>query len=530
MEMVKRDSDITKDHVQLILFVLAAVIAALRLQTYSEPLERDMGGYQVFADLIRHGGRFFEGVIMDQKPPLVEWTWILGQTVAGYGRGSIYLLNVLVGVASLIGYFLAGRLAGGTNRTGIWAAAVWTVISGHLLLEANQPNTEAFINVFDLFAFVMMARIQGNEKFLKNILLIGVCFAAASLYKHVMVVVPFFVGSAYIAFPPEGRTRHRAILDMLIIGAVGVAVWSLMTFYFWGTGRLSNMILALFTFNQYYASGSSSGPIANVIHSFVWNRLFPKPLYFAVPLILLGVTGLGIAWKKKQFAPWIWLVGLALGTQVAMALPGRFFPHYYQLWFPFLIVSAAWGLTAFERFTKMPRRIMVGVASLVLVILVCVEAPDYLFKSPEDWSRAKYGEIFIRSDSLAHLINQVLLPDETFYQLGNEAQLYVLTGRHCPSVTVDVFLGRGPMSGRLTEKLMEDFQKNPPDLFVLSMLTLMPPSNPFMPRNHPVFKWLQENYKPAHGIEKQAPFVLFTRNGSALEKRLAAEQRPKTND
>ena len=520
-------SDLTKERTQLILFVLAAVIAALRLQTYSEPLERDIGVYQVLADLLRHGARLFEGVTIDQKPPMVECTWIFAQTVAGYGRGSVYFLNVLAGVASLIGYFFAGRLAGGTNKTGIWAAAVWTVVSGHLLLEANQPNTEVFINAFDLFAFGLMAGIAGNQRCLKKILLIGACFAAASLYKHTLVVIPFFVGCAYIAFPPEGRTRRRAALDMLIIGAVGGAAWSLMTLYFWATGRLPMMVLALFKYNLAYSSSSSGGPLVNVIHSFVWNRLFPRSLYFAVPLILLGVSGIAIALKNKRFSPWIWLAGLALGTQVAVALSGRFFPHYYQLWFPFLIVSAAWGLTAFERFTEMPRRLTVGVAGLVLMILVWGEAPDYLFKSPEDWSfakykqqygpkyGAKYGAIFIRSDLVANLILKILLPEETFYQLGSEPQLYVLTGRHCPSLITDDSLGRGPLGDWCSKRIFEDLAGHPPDLFVFSKLATVS-------RNHPIFKWVEENYRLAPGIVNLDPFVLLVRKGSPLEKRLEA--------
>jgi len=290
----------------LILFLLAAVIATMRLHTYYEPTERDVACYQVMAHEMMNGGRLFEGALIDQKPPGVECTWAFGQMVAGYGRGSTYFLNVLAAVATLIGVFFAGRLANGSNKTGLWAAAFWTVVSGHLLLEANQPNTEVFINAFTIAGFALFAGVRGSGSNLKPLLLAGACFAAASLYKHVVVVVPALLCCTNLLLPPEGRSRRQALGDLLIIGAVGAAAWGAMVSYFAATGRFQNLLMGLVLFNQYYSSTytHSGGLFSNILDSLHFAKLFPQALYFSIPLILLGIAGIVLAVATKKPRPW----------------------------------------------------------------------------------------------------------------------------------------------------------------------------------------------------------------------------------
>lgn len=279
-------------------------------------------------------------------------------------------------------------------------------------------------------------------------------------------------------------------------------------------------MMGLVYFNQYYSSidVNSGGPLSNVLGSLQFAKLFPPQLYFSVPLILLSFTGITLALAKKKPLPWILLIGLAIGTQVEVALPGHFYPHYYQLWFPFLIIGSAWGLASLEVFRVLSRPATHAAAIVVLVILAAIEAPDYFSKSANEWSRQKYGDIFIKGEEVAKLINSVLLPNETFYQLGSETQLYVIAGRKCPSVGVDYYMSAGPMAERMTKLLFEDFSKAPPDLFILYRWSEIRES-------HPVYEWVRINYVPAPRIMNPDPFFLFVRKGSELEKRLTAAAR-----
>ncbi|MGB8354780.1 MAG: hypothetical protein WCD79_12875 [Chthoniobacteraceae bacterium] len=507
--------DVPWKYARLILFFLVGVIAAMRLCTYYEPNDRDIGCYQVMAHAMLNGGRLFDGALMDQKPPGVHCTWAFGQMVAGYGPGSTYFLNVLAASTTLIGVFLAGRLANGSNRTGLWAAAFWTVASGHLQLDCNQPNTEVFINAFTILGFGLFAGIRGDGRQLRRLLLAGACFAAASLYKHVVVIVPFFLCCINLVLPPEGRSRKQALGDMLIVGGVGAAVWGAMVSYFAATGRFQNLLMGLVLFNKYYTStaADSTGLVDNILHSLHFAQLLPNWLYFSIPLILLGITGIVLALVAKKPRPWVLLIGLAIGTHLEVALPGRFFAHYYQLWFPFLLIGSAWGLAALEMFTRINRKVIHGAAAAILVMLIVIEAPDYTL-SAGDWSRKKHGDVFLRAENLAHLINSILLPNETFFQLGPETELYLDTGRSCPSIIGDYGMNSGPLAAQMTKLLMDDCAKSPPDLFILVRYSEVG-------KSHPIYKWVLANYVPAPHLVDQDPFFLFVRKGSALERRLA---------
>jgi len=509
--------DIQAKYACLILLAMAYTLFSMRLHTYGEPIERDMGGYSTIAENILHGGRFFEGANMDQKPPLVHTTWALAQAVAGFGRGSIFLLNLLAGLGSMIGLYKAGTWITGRRFVGLWAAAFWTVVSGHLLLEANQPNTEVFINVFITFGFGLLLSIRGSANQTSKLILIGTCFAAATLYKHIVVVIPFFIGVGYLLTPPAGRSGKRAFQDLLLIASVGAFIWVAMIGYFAVTGRFQNLVLALVLFNKFYASSKfgGAGPIANVLHSLTLQRLFPPRLYFSLPFLGLVITGMLIAVRQQRrlLFPCLLLIGQAVGTQVAVALPGKFFPHYYQLWFPFLIIAASWGLGAILMLKPAPLRAVNLVGGVVLAILICIELPDYLTKTPVEWSRAKYGEIFVRTDQVATAINQLLLPDETFFQFGSECQLYTATGRRSPSIVCDYYAAMGPMAQMQTELMFKDFEKSPPDLLLVSKLAPIGP-------NYPLIPWLKGRYTLIRSLNFD-PFFAFARNGSKFQQRLA---------
>ena len=161
-----------------------------------------------------------------------------------------------------------------------------------------------------------------------------------------------------------------------------------------------------------------------------------------------------------------------------------------------------------------PLRSVNLVAGVVLAILTCIELPDYLQKTPEQWSRAKYGEIFVRTDQVATAINQLLLPDETFFQFGSECQLYTTTGRRSPSILCDFYAVVGPMAEMQTNLMFKDFEKSPPDLILVSKLAPIGPQYPLIP-------WLKGRYTLIRSLNFD-PFVAFARKGSKFEQRLAS--------
>jgi hypothetical protein len=126
------------------------------------------------------------------------------------------------------------------------------------------------------------------------------------------------------------------------------------------------------------------------------------------------------------------------------------------------------------------------------------------------------GEVFAISPSVAHEIDRLLLPDETFYVWGAETGLYYASSHELPtSVLYNYPLFQGPLTQSLSERTLKDLERSKPAL----VATLREPLQA-VPRDHPLEEWLRQHY---HGWadNRRGLFDLYVPTGSALEERLA---------
>src|SRR5437016_926282 len=141
----------------LFLLGLSCFIALARFHTYNEPLEHDITATAVIANEMRAGRPYYSDV-WENKPPALYIAHIAGQYLFGYGRGYLYALNVSLALISLFGVYVAASSLGMGRTAGLWAAVFWTLISGDMDLQANQPNTEASLNATLIWAFALFLR------------------------------------------------------------------------------------------------------------------------------------------------------------------------------------------------------------------------------------------------------------------------------------------------------------------------------------------------------------------------------------
>src|SRR3984893_7592140 len=218
----------------ILLVALCGVIFCSRLHTYHEPLERDLTAYAVTAHEMLAGKTLYRE-LWDHKPPAIHVTYAAAELIAGYGRNSIFLMNVLAAIATLLVCYSAGSVTGEGRVGGCFAAIFWTLISGDLALEANQPNTEVFMNAFLAAAFTLLVRAEQGNRGTGRAVIVGVLFAVASLYKQVVVVQPALLAIAYVACC-QSQLRKKAFVDVLIIAAIGIGIWGFVFGYFFARG------------------------------------------------------------------------------------------------------------------------------------------------------------------------------------------------------------------------------------------------------------------------------------------------------
>ena len=483
---------------------LCGVIFLLRLHTYDEPLERDLTTYAVIAHEMLNGKNLYSD-LWDHKPPAIHVTYAAAEWVAGYGRNSIFLMNVVAAMATLVACYFAGAAGGRGPVAGLVAATLWTLVSGDPSIQGNQPNTEVFLNVLLTAAFAIFVRAERNRIGFSGVLLLGVLFTIASFYKQIVILQAAFLSVTYLLCV-NGPARKRAFTEIGIVAAIGATGWSLLFGYFFLQKRGNAFVEAVFTYNRWY----SAYPPRFLSELWLWPGFSPDALVVALPIAALALIGLVIGLRVCPRQGWLLLLAFGTATYVTVQLPGWFFPHYYQLWLPPLVIGAGWGVELLRR--VLPQRFAWSshaLAGLCCVALVMMETPSYLAPA-KTWSVEKYGTIFGETEVLAARINKLLPPGATFYEWGNETGFYFATRREPPSGLIFAYpMQNGPLVRKLSGRLLGDLNRNKPEVMIAEHDTMA--LTPW----HPMVKWLQQNYRP---LWRTKSFAVMVRKGGAIDR------------
>jgi 4-amino-4-deoxy-L-arabinose transferase-like glycosyltransferase len=490
----------------LFLVILVLVLALARLRSYAEPMEWDVGTYATAAREIRFGEWLYADA-WDVKPPAIFATYVLAQTVAGDGHLHVYLLSVLAAVATMLGVWRAASVA--SPAAGAWAAAFYVAMCYEPWTGANLPNTEAFLNACVAWSFALWVWGDRATSW-RRWVAIGLLFATASLYKQVAVAPAAVLAAGELAF---ARDRRRAVANIAVAAVAGALAWSAVLAYFAATGRGWLIVQTLFV-----ASSAYSGNIAqNVAASLRPAQLFPPVLAFAIPVAVLALVGV-IAWRRS--APrdaWRRWAALAIGTHLAIALPGHFATHYEQLWFVPLAIGAGRGAAAIPRLLP-PRRQVLGYAAAGLALLVVIMPQLSWYAEPGDrWALRKHGPLFVWANGAAREADQMLLPTEGFYTWSDEAWAYALAHRRAPGPALWAYHATtGPMAPWLTRQTLANLQRHPPEL--IAVWGTSP-----QPADHPIPRWIVATYDPLPDPQRRRfPLSFWVRKGGPLRQRLTS--------
>jgi 4-amino-4-deoxy-L-arabinose transferase-like glycosyltransferase len=512
----------------VLLIGLMVLIGLERLHTYNEPLERDIAGYAVIGHEMLKGRELYSD-LWERKPPLMYIVFAAAEIVTGYGKQEIFLLNVLAAWMTLLGIYVAGRGAVRVDDKidrswgGLIAAVLWTILGTDLYSQANQPNGEVFINACLTWAFALLLIWPQGRFRHRTSAAIGGLFAAATLFKHhtIIVCAAMLLGHLLTIFRLDRSMRRaelfRRLLDCIIAVSLILAAWGVTFGYFAAHGRLSAMMDVLFRENADYAGD-------------VWSNLFNfnEGIAFAGSAVwwMVGPIGMIAAWlllaagrttvPARMVEAWICWALWAAGTWCAIAIPGYFLPHYYQLAMPPVVVAAAWCGAMLLGTRPGIRRTMGRVGVFAALLFALLQQARFYRLTPAQWSDEKNVGPFSEQYQLADWLNIELKADERFWEYGHDNTLYFATRRSPPTgLLYSTPLLRGSNTGRYWDRLLSDLQQARPDLVLL--ISHEPGATRF---ETPVLPWLRQNYLDV-GINSEFPdYVLLLRNDSDLRKRL----------
>jgi hypothetical protein len=476
----------------LLLLALLVVVAAMRVHTYAEPLERDLGTYAWMGHLWFQGRPLYTDLI-EIKPPLPFLLYGVVELVTGLGQAQAYVLGVLASWTTLLGLFWLG--ARGLRRPwlGLTAALFWVLLGSDLYLQANQPNTEVFINAFMVCGLALLWRLPADRLRLGACVSIGVLFACATLCKTVAFAPVAALLAAKCIFTGSGARGRVCAQAALVLGAI-VLTWGAVLALLAVQGSLDSALQILFVYPREYAQLSGGSITTNLLVGFEWAQLLPdfftaQGWLAALCIVVLLAQLLGAARARAGV-----MLAWACGTFVAVALPGHFFPHYYQLWLPWLAFALALVVEQASHLTR-----SAGGKTQALLVVACTAAwcviwlwPQYR-QSAFEWSATKYGSQFIDAGTLGQELRNRLRSDQRLFVYGVFPNIYTAAGREPFSGIVSLWMILpqigGSLSGPLAQRLVGELGHTPPDIVVIDAQTwaLSEPGQP-------VRDWIASHY------------------------------------
>ncbi|HEY2902150.1 MAG TPA: hypothetical protein VGL59_16330 [Polyangia bacterium] len=529
------------------LAAMALLIVLARTRTFNEPLERDLLTYATIGHEMLSGQRLYTDV-WDVKPPGLYATYALAERIAGHGAAAVFLLGVGAALATLLAVYAGGAAIG--TKAGLWSAAFWTVLCGTLVIQANQPNSEVFINGCYAGGFALLVRHPPGRAAWGRMALVGLLLAFGSTYKPILAILAVFVLAAHFLAPPAGLPRKTVLAESLVVGAMGLLVWGAIFGYAVATGQAAIYWATNVTMN----GARSAGLLFNLYRYLREGKIFPANLLFVAPAVVLVVVGTAVGLRRGWQREWVLFVGLALGVHAMIVIQGgAFHPHSYQLWLPTLALGVGWA-TATVSVTAPPStsghpstRPWLGdvLAGVALAVVLVHEVPNYTLSS-DDWARRKYGETVVEDRAFAYAVSGLLLPSETLFEYGDGAAFYYYGGLRptTPTLWTSQLLSSTALAAQLGAVTLQALKSHPPDLLVIHSRDEWRPQAPTRTPGlaarllgradqlagviawdqHPIYEWAMANYRPwqpdARLGVRSTHLDLFVHTGSALDRRL----------
>lgn len=499
--------NLIKKHLAIffLIIICAFIIVFERLHTYDEPLNWDITAKAVIAHELLNGKKLY-AEIWDHKPPGIHASYLLAEIIVGYGQQEAFFLNIVFGLLIVCSLLWASKLWNIDRQFSYLPAIAWAIVSGQRSLEANQPNTELFMNAFILLSFCCVLAAH-SYKHNKNIylFLFGLFACLSTIYKHVALAPVAMMFFAYIMMENFSFRSFFSSLFWITTGFVLMLMPLILILYKWAA--IDDFLTYMFDYNRFYCGSLYD----NIVKAFTLKHCISPSPYLLLPLFICFVFGIFI--DKDRWEKWIFALAYFVGVVLAIILPGRFFPHYYQLILLPLIFASGEAIHSFvNRFDN--KKVICFMATFFFLALLCYhEYPNYQL-SPNEWSKKNFGETFVINRDSANKLSNILLPEETFYQWGTDTGLYFYTKRRPPSDIVHTWAVDNDsfLSPQITNKLFIQLSLNSPEAFLIDPERLSRDKD----RNNRVIIWVLDNYEKVGQINS---LYLFALKDGALAQR-----------
>ncbi len=468
------------------------LLVGLRWPSLHEPPDRDIATYAVIGRELNLGRTLYDD-LWDHKPPPIHWVYAAANRFAGEDPWELALAWFFGSSLVVLGLFRAGRRMGG-DEAAVLSALLGSTVAADLFLQANLANTELLVNAGLIWGVALLPDMESSEDADRNLwaaACAGLCFGLAILAKPVAVLPAAAIGAACAGLR-FSRRGWRAVPELAVLAAATAVPWVATALVFAGASRWTAFSDAVFRYNAWYG-GDLTHNLLRGLHP-----LMIIPFASATLVVLLAAAATALLAHRRS--SWWIVAAWLIATPLAVALPGRFYNHYYQLWLPGLTLAAALGLTGLP----LRKSLRATIGAVVLGALLLLQLPS-LALSAEEWSRAQFGSVFVDASQEAQRIRPLAEPGAWAFVWGDAAEIYWAAHlRPASGVLATSNLTRGPLRGRLTSSTLASLGQRKPAVVLLDV------SDPASaPSDHPVLEWIGARYEPAPAAFQKPPYLVL---------------------
>jgi 4-amino-4-deoxy-L-arabinose transferase-like glycosyltransferase len=427
--LVSRDAT-SNARVAWLFWTAIAAIAVLpilfSLRFLGEPLGRDQA---VYFTIVRSGDLPYVSAF-DHKPPVIYGWYALADLLGGTANSTEFVnfLAALQLSASALLVAWIGLLVG-ERKLAVLAGLLMAFFALNRYLQFDA-NTEVFM-LPPLLACVGFSIVGVQRKQSKWFLLAGALGGLAAMTKTVGLLSVFAITSVLVWAALVQQLEWRQALrwsTTLIAGAASLLALTVLPFVV--AGAFNEFWHANVTYNLSYNS-----QVPFFLKVFRFSEVDGRVIAASLPIWVLAFVGAILSCRTLPSIPLVIVMASAVAALLGVITTGQQFPHYFVALTPFAALFAAFALIEITRGAASSLRqrrhvellllVLAAPAALALLPILLLPVDDvYKVSHPgPDGQRAVHDETIAR-DAAARTD-----PSETFYVVGREPQLYVLSGR-----------------------------------------------------------------------------------------------------
>ncbi len=478
------------------LLAAGVVLVVFRLHGFDLPLETDEANYAYIGARLLEGDRLyvdvwdhqpfgvfvlFAGVIrfFGDAPEVFRWM------VVGFSLASLSLI-----------FGILCRAAG--SGAALFGAMLFALVSSDPGTGGEGCNREIYMNTLILLGWYLAT--ASARRYRLALLGAGVSLAVASAIKTVVAVHWIALVVWVVFFSVRHRKPGERLKNLMLLAVGPLVLWIGSLVYFTVTDRFTEFVDAVFLFNLSY-SDTDAGLLMRFVAFFSPQR---HPFIFASALPLWLFGGASMVWlclrvcragsarrasattaptssssdEPNQGSQAALVALLVIASFIAVCLPGRFWPHYYYLMIPPLVLAVSLTVGHMADWlgrrsqSEKPRGRIVAYALAFAVIggaSAWTQYRNYLSQPPLGITIKRYNSRDFWGRAHGRNIKRITEPGDTIFVYSNDASIYYYAERRCASRYTMITGVSAGMAGaeRRRHILMQELRARLPRLIVV---------------------------------------------------------------